>query len=194
MRRDDDELIERVAAELRRPVVLGAGFDARLMAAVRSARRPSAWERAWEWVREPRMVALSPLGGLAMAAGIAGVVMLGALAWSTHVRSPGASMAAAEPLQVVQFVLHAPEAQAVALAGDFNGWDARRTPLARAGSGLWSVALRLAPGRYTYTFVVDGVRFVADPAAPRAIGDDFDAPSSVVTVGGAATPARGRSL
>lgn len=193
MRRDDDDLIEHVAAELRRPAALSAGFEARVMASVRSARRPSAWARAWEWVREPRMVALSPLGGLAMAAAIAGVVTLGALAWPTQVASPGASVAA-ESAQAVQFVLHAPEARAVFVAGDFNGWDARQSPLARAPSGLWFVEVLLSPGRYTYSFVVDGSRFVADPTAPRAVGDDFGAPSSVVIVGRDGNQAGGRSL
>lgn len=193
MRRDNDDLIERVAAELRRPAALPFGFEARVMAEVRSARRPSAWARAWEWVREPRMVALSPLGGLAMAAAIAGVVTLGALAWPTPVATPGASTAPAESAQAVQFVLHAPQARAVFLAGDFNGWDARQSPLARAPSGLWFVELLLPPGRYTYAFVVDGSRFVPDPAAPRAVGEDFGTPSSVVIVG-SANQAGGRSL
>ncbi len=52
----------------------------------------------------------------------------------------------------------------------------------------------LAPGRYQYAFVVDGRRFVADPAAPRAVDDDFGQPSSVVTVGGGARRAAGGSL
>jgi len=46
------------------------------------------------------------------------------------------------------------------------------------------IEVPLAPGRYGYAFVLDGRRFVADPAAPRALGDDFGAPTSVVTVGG----------
>jgi len=42
----------------------------------------------------------------------------------------------------------------------------------------------LAPGRYRYAFLVDGSRWLADPAAPRARDDEFGTPSSVVTVGG----------
>ena len=60
-----------------------------------------------------------------------------------------------------------------------------RTPLTRqAAGGLWTVDIPLAPGRYTYAFVVDGRRFMADPAAPRSVGggDDFGTPTSVVTV------------
>jgi 1,4-alpha-glucan branching enzyme len=48
---------------------------------------------------------------------------------------------------------------------------------------LWTVTVPLTPGRYRYAFLVNGSRWLADPAAPRA-QDDFDTPSSVVTVGG----------
>jgi hypothetical protein len=187
----DDLLIARVADELRRPVAARLGFDVRVMAAVRRA-RPSPPVRAWTWLREPRILAVSPLGGLAMAAGLAGLVIVGT--WSVRAarNSDRRSVAAGAP-SVVTFVLVAPEARTVALAGDFDDWDRARMPMRREASGLWTVEVPLAPGRYQYTFVVDGRRFVADPAAPRAVGDDFGQPNSVVTVG-AAMRAAGGSL
>jgi 1,4-alpha-glucan branching enzyme len=94
----------------------------------------------------------------------------------------------------VTFLLSAPQARSVALAGDFNDWDASRVLMRREASGLWTVDVPLTPGRYRYVFVVDGRRFVADPAAPRAAGDDFGTPTSVVTVGGGALRAAGGSL
>jgi 1,4-alpha-glucan branching enzyme len=85
---------------------------------------------------------------------------------------------------VIQFVFVAPKATSVSLVGDFNGWDVARTPLQPAdGSGMWSVTLPLPPGRHRYAFVVDGTRWTLDPAAPRAVEDDFGSPNSVVTVG-----------
>jgi hypothetical protein len=42
--------------------------------------------------------------------------------------------------------------------------------------------VKLAPGRYRYAFVLDGARWIADPGAPRAGGDDFGVESSVATV------------
>jgi len=188
----DDPLIDRVADVLRRPAPLRPDFDARVMASVRRALPP--WPvRAWRWIREPRAVAVSPLGGMAMAAALAGVVFVGVLSrggtdlrppTSDH-RPPGSGGA------VATFVLVAPEARSVALVGDFNGWDAARMPLRRDVSGLWTVEVPLAAGRYQYAFVLDGGRFVADPSAPRAVGDDFGTPSSVVTVGGAGRAAGG---
>ncbi len=193
----DDRLIARVAEELRRPVPARADFDARVMAAVRRA-PPSRPARAWTWLREPKAVALSPLGGLAMAAGIAALAIVGAL---SALRGPGAGGAAgaaaraAASRAVVTFVLLAPDARSVALAGDFDGWDRTRMPMRRETSGLWTLVVPLAPGRYQYAFVVDGQRFVADPAAPRALGDDFGQPTSVVTVAGrGGTRAAGGSL
>ena len=193
----DDPLIARVAAELRRPVPLRPDFDARVMAAVRRA-IPSLPVRAWTWLREPRVVAVSPIGVLAMAAGLAGLLVVGTIS-----RQPSAvgrqqaavsGGAAASGPPLVMFVLLAPDARSVALAGDFNDWDASRVLMRREASGLWTVDLPLTPGRYRYVFVVDGRRFVADPAAPRAAGDDFGTPTSVVTVGGGALRTAGGSL
>ncbi len=202
----DDPLIARVAGELRRPVPISPDFDARVMASVRRA-PPARAVRAWAWLREPRALAVSPLGGLAMAAGVAGLMLAGM--WSgqraavsrqpsavSHQpsavsRPPSALNASATAQESVTFVFLAPEARSVALAGDFDGWDAARLPMQREGPGLWTVDVPLAPGRYQYAFVVDGRRFIADPAAPRATGDDFGTPTSVVTVGGAARAAGG---
>ncbi|MGD0483349.1 MAG: isoamylase early set domain-containing protein [Gemmatimonadales bacterium] len=188
----DDPLIARVAGELRRPVPISPDFDARVMALVRRA-PPGRAVRAWEWLREPRTLAVSPLGGLAMAAGVAGLVLAGM--WSRQPspvsRQPSAVSASAGAQAPVTFVFLAPDARSVALAGDFDGWDPARLPMQREGSGLWTVDVPLAPGRYQYAFVVDGRRFIADPSAPRATGDDFGTPTSVVTVGGAARAAGG---
>jgi hypothetical protein len=191
-----------VAGELRRPVPISPDFDARVMASVRRA-PPARAVRAWAWLREPRALAVSPLGGLAMAAGVAGLVFAGMWGGQRGAGSrergaasvePGAgSVAAASVAPTVTFVFLAPQARSVALAGDFDGWDAARLPMQRQGSGLWTVDVPLAPGRYQYAFVVDGRRFIADPSAPRATGDDFGTPTSVVTIGGAARAA-GESL
>ena len=196
---DDDPLIARVAAELRRPRSPGPGFDGRVMAAVRAVPAPLP-ARAWAWLREPRVLALSPLGGAAIAACLA--VLAAAGVWGARRGSrdgsgaPAVAARAAAPAapSVVTFVLVAPQASTVALAGDFDGWDGARLPMRREAAGIWTVDVPLTPGRYDYAFIVDGRRFVADPAAPRALGDDFGRPSSVVTVGSGAPGAAGGSL
>ena len=171
-----DELIERVAAELKRPVKLDPALDLRVMAEVRSRPRRA-------WLLRPRALRLSPLGMLARAAAIAAIAV-GATFAALRMRSvpPAAAGVAERP---VAFVIYAPAAQSVALAGDFNDWSTTATPLKPAGaSGAWVVTVPLSPGRYHYAFVVNGQAWLTDPGAPRAPGDDFGAPSSVLTVGG----------
>ena len=174
----DDALIAEIERHLRRPVALDPALDARVMARVRreSASRPGRPGSVLAWLRRPRQLSLSPLGGLAIAAGVAVVAAGTALL----ARGP----AGGEP-PLVQFVLVAPEASSVALVGDFNDWQPAATPLrpASAGGGLWSVAVPLEPGRYEYAFLVDGTVWTPDPAAPTAPADDFGTPNSVVTVG-----------
>ncbi|MGA6926806.1 MAG: glycogen-binding domain-containing protein [Desulfosarcina sp.] len=54
------------------------------------------------------------------------------------------------------FSLDAPAAARVILAGDFNGWDARRHPMRKKADGRWEKCVMLSPGRYEYKFLVDG--------------------------------------
>lgn len=196
MPEERDELIERIAAELRVIPPLDRSLDARVMAEIAAlpAHEPGGLAAALRWLRRPLTLRVSPLAGLAIAAGLAAIVWLGlprarssteplATAVDAAAAAPGVLLARhGEP--VVQFVLVAPGARSVALVGDFNDWDAAATPLHRAAGGAWSTALKLRPGRHRYAFVVDGVRWVADPAAPPAPDDDFGSPGSVVTVGG----------
>ena len=54
------------------------------------------------------------------------------------------------------FTCRAPSAQAVFLAGTFNGWKPNATPMNKDGKGEWSVSLKLPLGRHEFKFVVDG--------------------------------------
>ncbi len=45
----------------------------------------------------------------------------------------------------------------VSLSGDFNGWSPDATPMKRYDDGHWETTVELAPGRYEYKFVRDGV-------------------------------------
>jgi len=154
----EDTVVERVIEHLRRPVAIDRELDARVMRAI-SAVPPA--KRAWPW-----------LAALAVAAGLVAVII-------TRPWTGGAKSSA----HAFQFVLVAPHAASVALVGDFNDWDPTRSPM-RTANGVWATALELAPGRYRYAFLVNGVEWRADPGAPTAIDDEFGTPSSVVTVEG----------
>jgi hypothetical protein len=174
-----DELIERAAAELRRPVRLDPALDIRVMAEVRA--RPRGRRI---WLLRPRAVSVTPLGLLARAAVLAAVVA-GATLVTYRMQAPSTPSTVAGSVEsAVSFVMYAPGARSVTVVGDFNDWDKAATPLRRAGTaGAWTVTVPLGPGRYRYAFVVDGIQWLADPGAPRAPDDDFGTPNSVLTVG-----------
>ncbi len=198
----DDLMIARIARELKKPVRVDPSFDARVMAELRADRAPRL--TPWQWLVRPRPIQLSPLGGLGFAGALAAAVLLAVslrdpqvtvdaataaqVAESTSAGSIARPVSLPEsPVQTVQFVLRAPTASSVTLVGDFNDWDTASTPLQKGTGDLWTITIPLTAGRYTYTFVVDGKRWVPDPSAPRAPVDDFGQPSSVVTVGGSAS-------
>lgn len=173
-----DRSWKEIERELRREEPVNEAAVERIVGEIRR-RRPSARRfRLWEWLTRPRLVPAAPLWALggAVAAVLAALVLAGGPRGGAGPANPGA--------QPVQFVLLAPEAARVSLAGDFNNWDRDATPLRRAqGNGVWSVVVPLRSGRYRYVFVVDGTRWVPDAAAPRGPENEFG-PSSVVLVGG----------
>jgi len=56
------------------------------------------------------------------------------------------------------------DAEAVAIYGSFNDWIQTKNYCAREGDG-WACRIDLAPGKYTYRFLVDGVG-LTDPTNP----------------------------
>jgi hypothetical protein len=165
---DSDELLDSVARELRRPMRFDPAIDARVLTAIRVERRRRRRPLVW-------------LGaGLAAAASVVLV-----LSGRERPRAPAAPQIAVthNAPRAVRLRLAVPASSEVAVLGDFNDWNAGATPLRRsAQSGEWVVELRLPPGRYRYTFLVDGRRWVSDPAEPPAADSDFGAPVSVLMV------------
>jgi anti-sigma factor RsiW len=116
----------------------------------------------------------------------AAVLLLAAGFWlgrAHGIRTPSARPSAPPERQVfVRLVLIEPRARTVTVVGDFNGWDARRTPLERAPGGVWKITLPVKPGRYHYMYVVDGREWVADPLATETSLDGFGGQNSVLDV------------
>ena len=155
--------VDLLAEELRAPVELSSLTTARIMAAVRD-------DRARRLRRTRIWLTLATAAVIVMA--IAGVVVV-----RTRLHMG----------MVVQFTLPVPAAHQVVVVGDFNHWDTHATPLRQTSSGTWRATVRLKPGAHVYSFVVDGNRWVTDPAAPLAPGSDFGPPNSLVTVAPGAT-------
>jgi len=165
--------LERLGQFDRAPVTLSPALEARVMREVRALarRRP-----LWRWFVAP---VLPPWAVLAAMAATAVLVV--------SLRRPSPTRPA--PAQrggdsvYVRFVLYAPAARQVSVAGSFNRWDPQAAPLARMdGGGVWSVTLPLPAGQHQYAFVVDGKNWIPDPAAP-AVDDGFGRRNSVVAVG-----------
>lgn len=189
---ETDEVVERVARTLRAErVEVTSAVDTRVMMRVRSEALVPDGRGVWQWLTRPRTVAVSPLAGLAMAAGVAAVMVLAArdgdVAPVPATEMVPAAAEAASGEQMTKFVFVAPGASSVAILGDFNDWEEGASPLRPLEEGVWTISIPLAPGRYQYTFVIDGTTWVADPLAPRTFEDDFGRPNSVITVGEART-------
>ncbi|HEX8849807.1 MAG TPA: glycogen-binding domain-containing protein [Gemmatimonadaceae bacterium] len=180
-----DDIVERMAAPLRAPVRFGEDFDARVMRDVHAAAASTA--RA-PWWRRGYAVRVTPLTGLALAAGLALFALLGrASAAPRDGDTP--TFAAVHPahdtVYIVRFTLVHPEAHRVTLVGDFNGWSPSATPLVAAqGDSVWAASVTLPAGRHEYAFIVDGERWTIDPYA-ATVHDDFGTSSSVLRVGSA---------
>ncbi|HEV2641546.1 MAG TPA: isoamylase early set domain-containing protein [Candidatus Elarobacter sp.] len=203
--RADADFARQLSAPLRVAEPLSADFDARVMAAVRREHVASLSRPPLTMWRRPRTVAMPAPMWVAIAAGFAGIVSLATLSVArmsrdhgssatlaheeTPTRQPPVRLASTTPapatdtVYLVRFVLVDARAHTVSLLGDFNAWAKHATPLTVAAKpGVWSAQVALAPGRHEYAFLVDGKRWVADPAAEHHV-DDFGTQSSVVAVG-----------
>jgi 1,4-alpha-glucan branching enzyme len=82
----------------------------------------------------------------------------------------------------VRFFIRAPAATSIAIAGTFNRWDAERDLLAGPdGKGIWSIRLKLPPGRHEYRYVINGTDWIPDPTA-MTVDDGLGGRNSVITI------------
>jgi hypothetical protein len=197
---DRDPLVRRAIDELRKTPRADHETVARVVAAAAAARvtpaddEPTLPDRA-------RRARLWTLGGVAAAAAVAGF----ALSSANGVRRERAAMAAAAAAPVAnapapefqpvgsnsadglpvlrQFVFHSRTAHSVSVVGDFNRWSSESNRMTRAADGdLWSVTVRIVPGRHTYAFMVDDSAFVLDPREPKSRDADLGVETSLMIV------------
>ena len=81
----------------------------------------------------------------------------------------------------IDFTLKMPQAQSACVAGSFNNWDSKKTPMRKDASAGWKASVPLAPGRHEYRFVVDG-QWISDPNARESVKNQFGSTNSVVVV------------
>ena len=177
--REEAEAWDRLLTVLREDIPGPAPLwlEGAVMAEVTAA-RPSRARRATAWVLRPSL-RLSPLG-----LGLAAAVMATVLLAPWRGTPPAVTPVAAAPAAVVyvQFVLDAPGARSVAVAGDFNGWEVSSGLTDPDGDGIWTGRVPLQPGVHEYMFVIDENEWVTDPRADRWSEDGFGNRNAVVAV------------
>lgn len=195
-----DPFIEEIAGELKRPVRFDSTFESRVMAALdpESASLPTGRKSSTPWLLRPRPFYVTPLAGLAVAAGLVAIITMSVLrtvpdtkiatrtapdtsislpsSQFVRVLSPGAPALYAAPFTYIDR-----NAKSVAVVGSFNDWDATKDVLTQTNDSVWSRNIMLAPGRYEYQLVVDG-KWIADPSSQQTTQSDFGAANSVLIV------------
>ena len=82
----------------------------------------------------------------------------------------------------VTFKVAAAVGSKVFLAGSFNDWNAEECPMKdKDGKGVFSCMRMLAPGRYEYKFIVDGIWDI-DASNPNFVSNDMGTLNSVLEV------------
>ncbi|PWU08878.1 MAG: glycoside hydrolase [Verrucomicrobia bacterium] len=102
----------------------------------------------------------------------------GASVSQTPQTEPSKSRSAEKP---IEFTLKMPQAKSALIAGSFNNWDPKRTPMRKDNNGGWKATVPLPPGRYEYRFVADG-QWITDPNSKERVQNPFGSTNSVVVV------------
>ncbi len=119
---------------------------------------------------------------IATALGVAVILLIaGIMASRVHLEPSMNTAGPVESAVTVRLTFYSPQARTVAVAGDFNKWKTN-ADLMKGNDGLWSIELKLKPGVYSYSFVVDGQSWVADPGAQSYTDDGFGSRNAVLRV------------
>ena len=83
----------------------------------------------------------------------------------------------------VTFTISGINANQIAVAGDFNGWNTSANQLEDPdGDGIWTGKMYLKPGRYEYMLVVDDGKWVTDANAKVYADDGFGSKNAVLFI------------
>jgi hypothetical protein len=173
---------ERMVESFRSAAPRGAAptwLEQRVMAEISNVPEPGALRRALDWLLSPTPVRVPPLVvGLAAAALV--LLVLRPDAGGGPSGAPGSTV---DEVIYVQFVLEAPSATSVAVAGDFSGWEPSFALEDPDEDGVWSARVPIRPGVHAYMFLVDETSWQTDPNAGRYQDDGFGNQNAVVAVG-----------
>jgi 1,4-alpha-glucan branching enzyme len=95
----------------------------------------------------------------------------------------GANAVTMDGVRGVRFAVWAPNANRVAVVGDFNSWDARRHAMRlRHGAGIWELFIpRVTPGAH-YKFDIVGAGGIRVPLKSDPVAQQTEAPPATASV------------
>lgn len=184
---EDQDVVDewdRMVAAFRQaePAAHGAPpwLEQRVMAEIDAIPAEGPLARAVHWLVRGRSIRVSPLAAGLVTAALAAVLVLPG-------RGPddGADPTGTDPADAVvfvQFVLEAPTATSVAVAGDFSEWAPEYALEDPDGDGVWTGRVPVKPGVHSYMFLIDGSSWQTDPNAERYQDDGFGGQNAVLAV------------
>lgn len=177
---------DRMVAAFRTSAPQGSAppwLEQRVMSEIAALPETTPLRRLIAWLLRPTQVRVSPLAAVAVMAVFALVLVLpGRRPGDTP---DGLTTQGPESIVYVQFMLEAPTASSVQVAGDFSEWEPTFTLEDTDGDGVWTGRVPVQPGVHTYMFLIDGTEWETDPRADRYQDDGFGNRNAVLAVAGA---------
>ena len=185
--REEADEWDRMVASFRSTAPRGAAppwLEQRVMAEIEALPDRSLFARLAAWLVGPAPVRVSPLVAGMVAAAFVAVLAFPGRNGSTVPSGPNGGEAglSVESVVWVQFMLDAPNATSVAVAGDFSEWEPAFTLEDVDGNGVWTGRVPVRPGVHGYMFLIDGTQWQTDPLADRYQDDGFGNRNAILAV------------
>jgi hypothetical protein len=156
-------------------------LEQRVMAEIEALPTEGPVRRAARWLVSGQSIRISPLATGLVAAAITALLVLPGRRADDGVGPLGVE-GPVESVVFVQFVLDAPTATSVAVAGDLSEWEPEYALEDADGDGVWTGRVPVKPGVHTYMFLIDGSSWQTDPNAGRYQDDGFGGQNAVLAV------------
>jgi hypothetical protein len=176
---------DRMVASFRKAAPSGGAppwLEQRVMAEIQSLPTPGIVGRWLGWLLNPTPIRVSPLATGLVAAAFAAVILLPGTEVAPPISETPTPATPGEAIVYVQFLLEAPAATSVAVAGDFSEWEPQFSLADADGDGVWTGRVPLRPGVHGYMFLIDGEEWATDPRADRYQDDGFGNRNAVLAV------------
>jgi hypothetical protein len=177
------EAWDRMVASFRASAPRGSAphrLEQRVMSEIHALPQRTALRAALAWLVRPAPFRVPPLAAVGATAAI--IAMLAVSLRGAPTPAPLADAPDAAAVVYVQFLLDAPGATSVAVAGDFTEWQPEHALEDLDGDGIWTGRVPIEPGVHSYMFVIDGREWLTDPLADRYQDDGFGNRNAVLAV------------